>query len=104
MDDEQIDDDVLNAGALLMRYGSTERVERALRDTQGMDSENAQDVVAEASLRLIASAPRELRQSFEAVVAYHRWNHLFEIAVSRNNMSEAMEAQKQLDKLIARVH
>lgn len=104
MDNEQIDDDVLTAGAMLIRFGSTERAERSMRETHKLTTEDAQDVVAEASMRLLTSAPRELRQSFEAVIAFHRWNHMFETAVARNNMGDAMEAQKQLDKLLARVH
>lgn len=103
-DDPQITDEVLTAGALLMRYGSMERTERAVAETHKMKREEAQDVVAEASMRLITSAPRELRQSFEAVIAYHRWNHMFEIAVAKSNMGDAMEAQKQIDKLMRSVH
>lgn len=104
MGDDEITDEVLTAGVMLMRFGSTERAERSMAETHKMTREEAQDVVAEASMRLITAAPRELRQSFETVVAYHRWNHMFETAVSQNKMGDAMEAQKQLDKLMARVH
>lgn len=101
---EEHDDEIVSAGAFIIRTGSIERAEEMLRKSQGLDPEQAQDAVAEAALMLINTAPAELRKSFDAVCSYHRWNYIYEISVTNHRMKDAMDAQKQLDILLRSVH
>lgn len=102
--EEDISDAVMTAGALIIQTGSLSKAERTLASKLNLSTEDSQDAVAEASMRLVTSAPREIRQSFTAVCSYHRWNHIFEQAVAHNRVDDAMKAQQQIDKLLARVH
>lgn len=97
-------DDAIMAGALLIRFGAIDKAEHAIIRSNNLSIEEAQDIVAEAAMRLTTSAPRELRQSFEAILSYHRWNSIFEMAVAKRDTQVAMDAQKQLDKLMRSVH
>lgn len=99
-----VSNSVVDAGGWLIRFGSIDRAEAKIIKKYKITFEEAQDVVAEAAISLVASAPKEIRSSFNMVIAYHRWNHMYEKAVASNNMSEAIEAQKQLDKLLMKVH
>jgi len=102
--DDEITDSVASAGAWLIKTGALDKTERKLEIGLGLTKSEAQDAVAEAYMRLRMSAPEELRPSFTAICSYHRWNHMFEALSSKGDVSGAMEAQRQLDKLMARVH
>ena len=106
IDPDEITDDVASAGAYLIKTGALDKSERLLEAQNGMTKDEAQDAVAEAYMRLRQSAPEELRASFTTVVSYHRWNHMFEHAAGKvpPDLNGMTEAQKQLDKLMARVH
>lgn len=103
---DEITDSVASAGAFLIKTGALDKTERLIEAQLGLTKSDAQDAVAEAYMRLRMSAPEELRPSFTAICSYHRWNHMFEFAASKNppDFTSMSEAQKQLDKLMARVH
>lgn len=102
---EEISDPVLEAGALMIKYGSDAPSERALhKNFPSLTSTDVQDIIQESRFRLIGSAPKEIRGSFEAVISYHRWNHMYVTAMSARDVKAMTEAQKQIDNLIARVH
>lgn len=105
-DDSDEKDDDLNriAASLLIEKGNVDAAERQLRRDHGMSVEEAQDLAAEALLLVIGNAPREIRQSFEAVVSWHRWNAMYQFGVKKKNMEAQITAQKQMDALLARVH
>lgn len=102
--EEGEEDDVLTACALYIQTGSIERVLRELRKKLPLTEAQLNDVVAEATFKVMAAAPRELRQSPEAVVSWHRWNYIYGKAMKKGNMKDAMDAQKNMDNLMARVH
>lgn len=102
--DEEESSDVLTACALYIQTGSIERVLRELRKKLPLTDAELNDVVAEATFKVMAAAPRELRQSPEAVISWHRWNYLYGKAMKGGKMKEAMDAQKNMDALMARVH
>jgi hypothetical protein len=102
--DYSLDDEVSVAATILVRTASIDRTEREVGERFKLTYEDAQDAVAEASMLLIASAPKELSNSFMAVCSYHRWNHIYETAFNASDMDTAMDAQKQLDKLLRSVH
>jgi hypothetical protein len=101
---EEQEDEILTAGALIIRYGSIAKAEQEIASTFKIDPAQAQDVVAEAGIGLINAAPPELRRSFEAVCSFHRWNHIYEYASRTGRLKDAMDAQKQLDALLRSVH
>jgi len=104
MDDEDVTDDQLIAGTWLIRFGSMSKTENKLMQERALSAEDAEDVAAEAALRLIASSPRELRMSFELVCSWHRWNFAYEMADKKQNVAMMMEAQKNMDMLLRAVH
>lgn len=101
---EENEDEVVSAGAFIIRTGSITRAEEMLRKSHKLDPEQAQDAVADAALTLINTAPSELRRSFDAVCSYHRWNYIYELSVANHRLKDAMDAQKQLDILLRSVH
>ena len=101
---EEQEDEIIAAGALIIRYGSIAKAEQEIASTFKLDPSQAQDIVAEAGIGLINSAPSELRRSFEAVCSYHRWNYIYEYASRTGRLRDAMDAQKQLDALLRSVH
>jgi hypothetical protein len=104
MSDDSYREEEISAGALIIATGSIDEAERRIIKVLGLSQERAQDVVADASLMLIANAPPEIRRSFTAVCSYHRWNHLFEKAAQAHDSKTMMEAQKNIDALMRSVH
>lgn len=101
---EEQEDEIISAGALIIRYGSLAKAEQELAQTFKLDPSEAQDMTAEAAIGLINSAPAELRKSFDAVCSFHRWNYIYEYATRTGRLRDAMDAQKQLDALLRSVH
>lgn len=101
---ESPDDLVLEACALLIRGGSIERAERELSEIMTAAKDEIRDIVGEAQVRIVTSAPREIRQSFEMVVSWHRWNHMYQWSMQRGEVKNAMVAQKRMDELMMGVH
>ena len=93
-----------NAIYWLRKQGSISGAEWAMRKFNKCNEWEAQDLVQDAAVHLVAGAPREIRHSLEMVVAWHRWNTLYsdcERALDRKGM---MEAQKHMDSLLKGVH
>lgn len=101
---EEQEDEIISAGALIIRHGSIAKAEQELANTFKLDPAQAQDFTAEAAIGLINSAPLELRKSFDAVCSFHRWNYIYEYATRTGRLKDAMDAQKQLDALLRSVH
>lgn len=97
-------DPTLLAAAMLIQTSNVERTEREMAKKLGWSNKEAQELVDEAMVKVIGSAPKELRPSFDAVVSYHRWNYLYGRAMKKGNVSDATTAQKQIDNLMARIH
>ena len=99
-----IEDDVAAAGALVIRYGDATRATQRLAVDRSLDQEQAADFVGEAIVRLIASAPESIRQSFATVCSWHRYQAMYEAAERTRDVDNMMAAQKALDLILARVH
>lgn len=92
------------AAAVMIETGNVDATERQLRKAHDLTAEEAQDVSAEALMLVIGNAPREIRQSFEATVSWHRWNAMYQMASKKKQPENMMAAQRAMDALIARVH
>lgn len=103
-EEEQEDDLNLIAAATIIEKGNVDAAERQLRRDHELSIEDAQDACAEGLLKIMGSAPREIRQSFEATVAWHRWNAMYQQGSKKKNNEIMVTAQKQMDALLARVH
>ena len=95
--------DPIEVKKCLMVTSSLSAAERECQG-EGWDFEEAQDAVQDAAVELIADAPRELRNSFETVCAWHRWNAIFKAAANKEDASAMMKAQAAMDALLAGVH
>lgn len=98
------DDLTLIAAATIIEKGNVDAAERQLRKDHELSVSESQDLCAEGLLKIMGSAPREIRQSFEATVAWHRWNAMYQQGVKKKNNEIMVTAQKQMDALMARVH
>jgi hypothetical protein len=89
---------------LLLQEGIIERVETRLRTNSQMSSDEIEDLVGEAQMKLIANAPPPLRSSFEIVCQWHRWNAIYKNAEKTGSVSVMMDALKHMDRLMGSVH
>lgn len=103
-DDEREDDLTRIAASLLIEKGNVDGAERQLRRDHEMTVSEAQEIMDEAMALVLGNAPRELRQSFEAVVSWHRWNAMYQFGAKKKDYEKMTTAQKQMDALMARVH
>lgn len=106
-EDEKEDDLTRIAASLMIEKGNRDGAERQMRRDHGMSVAEAQEVMDDALALLLGNAPREIRQSFEAVVSWHRWNAMYQNAAKKGkggNVEVMALAQKQMDALMARVH
>lgn len=95
---------VLVAVRVLIDMGMIESAERSLVKKLGITASEATDLVNDAYVKIVGSAPKELRPSFESVISYHRWNRMYQQATKKKNNEMAAAAQKQIDALMTRVH
>ncbi len=98
------DQAVETVAAEMLKHGTVERAESALRQKTALSSEEIEDLVAEAQMRLVSSAPPEIRASMTTIIGYHRWNALYRAAMMKGNTADAIAAQKQLDRLMQSIH
>lgn len=99
-----IDDDVAAAGALVIRYGDQTRAAQRLAADRSLEYDDALDHVGEAIVRLVATAPPEVRQHFPTVCSWHRYQSMYESAERVRDVDNMMAAQKAMDLILARVH
>lgn len=95
---------VLEAASILIEKGNVDACERRLRSKYNIDADQAQEMAAEAMIVLLSGAPREIRQSFETVISWHRWNAMYQRAAKNFDTDTQVVAQKQLDALMTRIH
>lgn len=91
------------AHALIMRHSSTSAAIIALEE-DGTSPDIAENVVLSVIMTMIAGAPNEIRGSVELVISWWRWNEIYELARSRNNIKQMTFAQSAIDALLRSVH
>lgn len=91
--------------AEILKHGRVEFAERMLRRMFPLTpEEEVRDLVDEAHMMLVSSAPAEIRASMTTIIGYHRWNAVYKKAMSNNDVANAIAAQKQLDRLMGSIH
>ena len=86
---------------LIVKHGRVENVEMQFAVKTPMTPAEIEELVEEATFKLVSNAPTEIRASMTTVISYHRWNEIYQ---SSSDVSDRIAAQKQLDRLMGSVH
>lgn len=86
---------------LIVKHGRVESVETQFAIKSPIPQVEVEELVEEATFKLVSSAPAEIRASMTTVISYHRWNTIYQNASSA---SDRIAAQKQLDRLMGSIH
>lgn len=104
-DDQPTYDQLVEASmVVIIEEASIGRAEDRLRASSKMDQTEIDDLLGDAQMRLVSNAPPEVRASFETVIAYHRWNAIYKAAMKKGQTTTAMDAQKNIDRLMQNIH
>lgn len=87
--------------AEILKRGTTDRVETIMLQKTALSEDEIQQLIEHAQLRLVSSAPAEIRASLSTVISYHRWNDIYQ---KSSSVADRIAAQKQLDRLMGSIH
>lgn len=88
----------------VLKRGTIERAETIFRQLSPLPLEEIQDLIDEAQMRLVSSSPPEIRGSMATVIGFHRWNAVYQTSMQKGDVSSAISAQKQIDRLLGSIH